>query len=63
MFTEHDLDELIRNIEEKEYRRRLVPFFYSNAYKEYSSLQTDEEKEKWLNDNYLKRWYWDWIIK
>lgn len=63
MFTEQDLDELIRNIEDKAYRTRQVPVFYSSAYKDYNALPTDGEKQKWLDDNFLKGWYWDWVVE
>lgn len=62
MFTEQDLDKMIQNMEERAYRTRRVPVFYSSAYKEYNSLPTNEEKEKWLNENYLRRWYWDYVV-
>jgi len=63
MFTEQDLDELIRNIEEMAYRTRQVPVFYLSAYKNYNALQTDEEKQRWLDDNYLKGWYWECVVE
>lgn len=54
MFTEKDLDELIKQVDV--YYKQVICFRTLSAEKEFMQL-TKEEQYKWLEKNYLKKWF------